>query len=396
LDPPQRPGEDGGAKRRIKSNAVIERDGDGADFPVGLKVDTDKTAQSVGNQKRGIHTSAVASATDDSDPSFFSEQDINDMEAVEGEWGGDERSPPPHIVGSVKRKKEKFPKHGKAPKARSTLPTPPPAIPSEVLENRQRYIPTLAETPFWRPLLSITVSTRPLAVTLARLSRSLPRGLPFFASISNDDRKTHASYSARMRSMRIDRMESLAVQVAQRLAGAYGGFIGIRFSINDRGRAIGGEGLEAPLPKEQRTIKVAVGNWYRRANEVKEAFRQDAINQVGQVGVGLPDIGETFEIAGLDDFGRRIDDKTGEVIPWRFAEPFKVLEVMKDYNVDIGKLDASTVLAADNDEEAIVRLWRSEPARRREAKLKRQEMARSHKYEIALHLAQKHRSVMPP
>jgi hypothetical protein len=329
-----------------------------------------------------VHPSGYVIPTPGEAPDFVSEDFDEEFEG---------RPLPPHIAGSVKQKK--FPKAGKAPKSRqaSIVPNPQTPIPSETKAIRDQYMPTLAETPFWRPLLSMTLSTRPLAVTLARLSRGLPRGLPFYASISNDDRKTHASYSARLRNMRIDRMEDLTVQIAQLLAGARGGFIGIRFSTAEKGRGINGQGLEAPLATEKRTIKVGVGNWYQRVEEVKEAFREDAINRVGEVGVGLEDIGETFEIAGLDDHGTMIDDKTGEVIPWREAKPFETAEFMEAF------LDTKTEEATQIDENVdIVEVWRNENVIRRERKLKRQELARSYKYEIALQLAQKHRSVTAP
>jgi hypothetical protein len=192
-------------------------------------------------------------------------------------------------------------------------------------------------------------------------------------------------------------MEDLTVQIAQLLAGARGGFIGIRFGTQEKGRGIGGEGLEAPLSKDKRTIKVGVGNWYHRAEEVKEAFREDAITRVGEVGVGLEDIGETFEISGLDDHGRRIDDKTGEVIPWRKSKPLETAEFTKEYQLHGKKLDSGPNHSVDDGKDMdIVQVWRNENEIRRARKLKRQELARSYKYEIASELAQKHRSVTSP
>jgi len=110
---------------------------------------------------------------------------------------------------------------------------------------------------------------------------------------------------------------------------ARGGFIGVRFSTQEKGRGIGGERLEAPLPKDKWTIKVGVGNWHHRAEEVKEAFREDVVTRVGEVGVGLEDIGETFDISDLDDYGKRIDDKAGEVIPWRKSKPLETAAAIR-------------------------------------------------------------------
>ena len=131
-----------------------------------------------------------------------------------------------------------------------------------------------------------------------------------------------------------------------------------------------------------------MGNWYQRADEVKEAFREDAITHVGEVGVGLEDIGETFEIAGLDDYGKRIDDVSGEIIPWRESKPIETVDFMEEFALDVE--------AADEEEEDSVSAWRNENVRRREKKIRRQELAREHKYEIASQLAQRHRSVMQP
>lgn len=366
-------------ERQRKSDAIVSRDEDDAELVAALRAGLKEAAsKATGNsgQKRGIHTSAVARAREVANFPFDHDSEVD-------------RSIPPHMAGPVAKNPAKFPRSGKAPKARST-PIVHAEVPQEVKDLREKYIPTLAENPFWRPLLSMTVSTRPIATTLARLARAHPRGLAFYASISNDDRKTHASYPDRMRNMRIDRMTSLSVQTAQLLAGARGGFIGIRFGTQDRGRGIGGEGFEAPLPKEKRTIKIGVGNWYPRAAEVKEAFSEDAKTHVGEVGVGLEDIGETFDIAGLDDHGRRIDDKTGEVVPWAEAKPIENPDFF-----DAFKYDAEAAAEGETDGDVIA-AWKNEHAAIRAKKIRRQELAREHKYEIATHLAQKHRSVISP
>lgn len=367
------------AERQRKSDAMFGQDEDDAELIAELKEAAGKAPGA--GQKRGIHTSAVLRASEVPHFPFQLQDDAS-------------RSPPPHLAGVVPKGKEvKFPKAGKAPKAgKSLLPNPPPEISQDIKALRERYLPTLNENPFWRPLLSITTSTRPLAVTLARLSRARARGLPFYASVNDDDRKTHESYPARMRNMRIDRMEDLTVRMAELLSGARGGFIGIRFNTQDRGRGIGGEGLEKPLPKESRTIKIGVGNWYKRAEEVKEAFKLDAIERVGQIGVGLNDIGETFDVSGLDDHGRRVDDKTGEIIPWREAKPMPELSFMDEYNMKA--LDVEE--AAEEENTDIIGAWKNENEMRRQKKAKRQDLARNHAHEIASHLAQRHRSVMNP
>ena len=375
------------AERQRKSDAIVERDKDDAELLGALKAGLREAANK--GQKRGFHTSAVARA---SEVDFQLEEGVH----KDGHLKADDRSVPPHIAGQ-KAKLGKFPGAGKAPKVskQTKLSTPPKEIPPEIKNLRARYMPTLEENPFWRPLLTATFSTRPLAVTMARLSRALPRGLPFYASVNNDDRKTRYSYPDRIRNLRVERMTSLSVDIAQLLAGARGGFIGIRFSPQDTARGINGAGLEAPLPKEKRTVKIGIGNWYARAEDLKEAFREDAKTQIGEVGVGLEDIGETFEIAGLDDFGKRIDDTTGEVIPWRESKTVELPDFAEFF--DTKKLDEEAAAFADGEEsDGIVSTWRSEAERNRMRKIRRQELAREHKYEIATMLAQRHRSVTAP
>ncbi|KAG1782242.1 hypothetical protein EV702DRAFT_1071002 [Suillus placidus] len=193
--------------------------------------------------------------------------------------------------------------------------------PDHIGANRAKYFPTLAQEPFFRPLLTLTVSTRPLANSLVRLSRALPRGLPFYASVMPEDRKFSDSFSSRMRNLRLNRMQNLAVDMAQGLSGARGGFVGIRFSPGERGRGVDGEGLDKALDWNKRVIGVGIGNWFSRAQELKEGFKMDAEEKVvtpyTSEGVRL-DSGP-FKMYGLDDWGRRICDETGEV----FAYPSK-------------------------------------------------------------------------
>ncbi|RDX44342.1 hypothetical protein OH76DRAFT_1446020 [Lentinus brumalis] len=168
------------------------------------------------------------------------------------------------------------------------------------LQRRAAYLPTLPSAPFWRPLLTVTLATRPLANSLERLSSGLERGLPYFAAIEEEGRKEFASYNSRMRNMQLNRMQALTRGIAQRLAGAYGGFIGIRFGAGEKGRGMEGEGLADPIPREKRVVKVGVGEWYPFKEEVKERFLRDA--EAG----GYAD---AIEVFGVDEWGRRTDGK---------------------------------------------------------------------------------------
>ena len=139
---------------------------------------------------------------------------------------------------------------------------------------RKMYIPTLKERPFWRPLLAVTVPSRPVADTILRLAKALPRGLAYYASFAPEDRKCVLSYSGRMRTLRISRIRQLTVQTAVRLVGYYGGFTGMRWDHTQRGRGINGELLKDLPPEHFRKLTVLVGDWYPQAGEDKTLFEK--------------------------------------------------------------------------------------------------------------------------
>jgi hypothetical protein len=193
-------------------------------------------------------------------------------------------------------------------RALEPLPDPTPI--------RAQYLPLLASEPFFRPLLTLTFSTRPLAETFTRLSRALPRGLNYVSAVDADERKYGPSFTTRVRNMRLRRMQGLSLDVAQLLAGAKGGLLGARFGPEERGRGVDGEGFGELLQHDKRVIGVGIGNWFERATEVKEAFKADGVEMVGKMcGIGKSE-GEPFKVYGLDDWGKRIDDETGEEIPY--------------------------------------------------------------------------------
>lgn len=169
---------------------------------------------------------------------------------------------------------------------------------TKLQEYRERYMAQLKEKPYWRPLLTATLSTRSLALTYARLSRALPRGLAFYASIEEADRKYAPTFNSRIRQLRVRRMRQLIIDIGRRLRGDCGGFPGIRFSPTDRGRTLGGEGLAAPIPPEKRVIHVGIGTWHLQGEQLRELM-QEEIDEL--------DLGDGFNVFGLDEFGRRSD-----------------------------------------------------------------------------------------
>lgn len=187
---------------------------------------------------------------------------------------------------------------------------------NEVQKKRTAYFKHIEKEPFWRPLIALTVSTRPIGATLSRLSRGLSRGLPFYASVESDGRKSLASFGNRIRCLRLDRMQEVTVELAQVLAGARGGPIGIRFNMNQLGRGIDGENLAEPVPWEKRTIGVGVGNWYPRAEEVKESYRL-AQGEV-QKYEATPEK-DPFLIYDIDERGAPVSVAADE-LPWLTGE----------------------------------------------------------------------------
>lgn len=180
----------------------------------------------------------------------------------------------------------------------------------DIEQIRSTYRQLLTTEPFWLPLLAITYSTRPLALTMARLSRGRERGLPFYASMANDDRKSLFSFGNRMTSMRLNRMRQLTLDIVSRLAGHMGGFIGIRFGTREKGRGICGEGLADPIPPDKRIVKVQLGNWFYRSYDEAELYREEAENW------GSTD---ALDVAMMNEWGRRLD-ADGHEVPLTEAE----------------------------------------------------------------------------
>ncbi|GAA5898140.1 hypothetical protein JCM8208_000163 [Rhodotorula glutinis] len=103
--------------------------------------------------------------------------------------------------------------------------------------------PPYTSPPLVVPLLTVTLPTRPLAATLARLSNGHARGLPFIASIPNEDRKDGPALFRRLLRMRANRVQSVTRELILKLEGYGGGLMGLRMGPEDRGRGIEGEGL---------------------------------------------------------------------------------------------------------------------------------------------------------
>ncbi|KAF9050840.1 hypothetical protein BDZ89DRAFT_1057264 [Hymenopellis radicata] len=229
---------------------------------------------------------------------------------------------------------------------------------NEVREKRVKYFQHIENEPFWRPLIALNVSTRPIGTTLSRLSRGLSRGLPYHAIVESDGRKSLASFGNRMRCLRLDRMQELTVELAKVLAGARGGPIGIRFDMNQLGRGIDGENLAEPVPWEKRTIGVAVGNWYARADEIKESYHM-AQADVQQYDA-TPDK-DPFLIYDIDECGAPAPAEMRDSLPWLSGE---LSEIDPEIQPVVDELnDLFHMLDKEEDKELSVLIPRMMPKR---------------------------------
>ncbi|GAA5899359.1 uncharacterized protein JCM6883_005195 [Sporobolomyces salmoneus] len=121
-----------------------------------------------------------------------------------------------------------------------------------VSKNYKRPEPPYLDPRLVVPILTVTLPTRPLASTLARLCNGHPRGLPFISSIPNEDRKDGPSTFRRLLRMRSNRILELTKELVYKLQGHAGGLMSLRLSPEDRGRGIEGEGLGQEIKEPER------------------------------------------------------------------------------------------------------------------------------------------------
>ena len=270
---------------------------------------------------------------------------------------------------------------------------PPLAKPAfNVDKIRSTYISQLQTEPFWLPLLAITYSTRPLALTMARLSKGRERGLPFYAVMSNDDRKCLFSYGNRMSSMRLDRMRKITLDIVSRLAGYMGGFVGIRFSTQERGRGICGEGLADPIPANKRVVRVQVGNWLYRSQDEAALYREGAEQWGGK---------DAVDVAMMSEWGRRLD-ADGNEIPLTEQETatdeLQEIEVDEEEEEEEEEKEGRQQGQDIEDEEALLRdpslQGRSKKWRLKPALARNDEAAAALRRKLAYRLSGSNRSVI--
>lgn len=128
-----------------------------------------------------------------------------------------------------------------------------------------RPLPPYSNPTLIFPLMTVTLPTRPLASTLARLCNAHSRGLPFYASVPDAERKDGPSFFRRLLRMRANRIQELTALIVDRLDGNAGGFFGLRLNEDDKGRGVEGENLSEALNKPERGW--AVVRWLQDESE---------------------------------------------------------------------------------------------------------------------------------
>lgn len=144
-----------------------------------------------------------------------------------------------------------------------------PVVPSNYVRPQPPYLDTRLVV----PLLTVTLPTRPLAATLARLCNGHPRGLPFIASIPDSDRKDGPATFRRLLRMRANRMLELTKEIVYKLQGHAGGLMSLRLDPEDKGRGIEGEGLGQEIKTPERGW--AEVSWLKKDSPVWEGIERD-------------------------------------------------------------------------------------------------------------------------
>ena len=184
----------------------------------------------------------------------------------------------------------------------------PNALP--INAHRKRYREELQKQPFWRVLIAVTVPTRPIAMSLARLSLSRDRHLPFHAAMDDFGRKSRESQPGLMLSMRADRVMQLVTEISMKLEGYFGGLVGARFHPDSTGH--GGKDwttLADGLAPEHRRVVVKFAQWHPRATEWAERVEIEAEEQgLSEVRTGFVDE-RGYDV---DEDGRRLESQLSE------------------------------------------------------------------------------------
>lgn len=213
---------------------------------------------------------------------------------------------------------------------------------SKTAQNlRDIYLPMLESQPFFRPLIIVTLPTRPLAVALSHFFKALAFGWSYHAFVLKHDtiepklaskmkqylpsldvehQSEKEKYHIQTRNLRLARVVEVTYKLAEFVIAARGGQPALARLLQTTDRTISRDQLRAGEPAADIVINVGVGSWYNGHEKIVKDF-EDATKKVLSrfPGVLRKTQGEyscPIVIRKVDVFGRQYDLETGELIPW--------------------------------------------------------------------------------
>lgn len=236
---------------------------------------------------------------------------------------------------------------------------------------RDTYLPLIETEPFFRPLITLTLPTRPMAISIAQFCKCLMHGCSFHTYVSKDGKLPSTKYTAKlayglpylnvddrflspsvaasgtekekelerygikMRNLRVMRTMDMTYRLAEFIVAARGGLAGIQRLLRTTGRVARRDQLRMGEPAADLVVEVGIGgSWWGEASydKVVREYR----DMVKRVMNRFPDIMKDTKgqysapivLRKLDEFGRKYDMETGELVPWPVpVEPTKPASV---------------------------------------------------------------------
>ena len=226
--------------------------------------------------------------------------------------------------------------------ARQEPVAPEPGEPQTKVQSlRDRYLPMLESEPFFRPLVTVTLPTRPLAVAFGHFLKSLSFGWTYHAFLAKHDtiepklaakmkqylpcldvehHKEKEKLQIQTRNLRLARVVEMTHRLGEFVVAARGGQSTLELLLRATDRTIYRGQLRPGEPAADIIIDVGVGTWYTDHDRLVNDFK-DATNRVLHrfPGVMKKTQGEyscPIVIRNLDAFGRQYDLETGARVPW--------------------------------------------------------------------------------
>ena len=218
---------------------------------------------------------------------------------------------------------------------------PEPGGPKTKVQTlRDKYLPMLESQPFFRPLVTVTLPTRPLAVALAHFFKSLSFGWTYHAFLAKHDtiepklaakmkhylpyldvehKSEKEKYHIQTRNLRLARVVEMTHRLAEFVVAARGGQSTLELLLRATDRTIHRGQLRAGEPAADIVIDVGVGTWYtdhdRLANDFKNAIDRLLCRFPGVMKKTQGEYSSPIVVRKMDEFGRHYDLETGALVP---------------------------------------------------------------------------------